>query len=1274
MQYTKTNWLDHIVDGSGNVVQQGTPLSAGNLGKLEKAAKDALVETAPELAQNKAHSGVLDWAPLQSGWFSSVPRAEDGGIMVIPGPQYTKDYPNMFAVQPFRVLIYGQVLKLGSLGSGGWVRFDLPAAPAVGERDDLILLEAWRDQTTQDWQVRTRIIAGVDFSTYPVDGLAKNANPSAGDLNQAITAQGGNASPVAWVDGWDGFRKANNTLGTSGWRLIDDAGLYVAGQNTETSKGRLKTYDGYVFVIPLFKVRRRNSGGFSVTNPNGAKDSVPLQVTTGVSTTPGVSANFTLKAGQGVNVKAGDRIYFQCNGASAIYVDVTAVNGDVITGTPSFSGSWNNNSDFFGLKSDRPDGLFSNIIDERDLLDLRHKVYLAAPSYQQLLIDGLDQHLRGATQPERRKISRKTYVGVRKTPIDGNHTFYASFDGSLTPEVGTFSNSVSGLRFTPGPTGAAVTGFSGSNFLSIGVSLNEKTDNFCIDLFYKVPTTFVEEYLWNLAPASGNSTSLGIMADGQLRLTLHNPTYDSGIGAGFLTAYRGQYVHIRVDYRSGYRDCYVNGVLKATQNLAGLVNPVVTTLNIGGIGGYKPATSAIADFSLSSVNRGAIFATLPSDLIAGYADLAPALSYQRRNNSDVLNPQKTYAVAKVQNQTQERGVTVTKGAGVNTAIWEAGDKIKVRGLAGEIIGGVIDSDTALAKVAQTATNVTTFAVDDVSKLAVNDTITILGAEGGLVYGTKTITAVDTNNKTITINSTVNVIAGQIIAETTASTSSPVVRAIIAGTSTNVPGTWANLGTNEAEVTLGTLPGGLNAADIIIEYSLNMPQGQGGLYQVYANILTGEANGKKLVKGTLAAADDFVGKIAGSTTVNPNKAYFGTNGTTATPAAPGTEFTQADYDAIKSKDNSLKTVSTAVNGQSATALIAIDVIRNYEDRFGKIPGTYSVAEKVAWLRSGIVSKLVFSVWAYGAGPTGNKCTLLHWNPAGVVAAPNNTWRTSAAIVTTSGAITLLSETAADTQANFHGNPANMIDDAGMLYYLVYAEPSDGVTPSVLYVDHSNIEIHVAAKTGYDMLVPENPRRDAGLAGILYVRRQTREVESLFPGNDEDNGIVVYGDYIPQQEYAASLSGTTDLLLGMQGFVTVAGTNRAYGTSSYANAIARLLGPGDDLNYKVDPQSLASTLAYDQSDVQTSGLLRYFYPELPHGLGISTGVYTDGIPSWAAKAAEFLVVMPALVLYNGEILLRLTMRKRSGLSVVGLGGVNGITISSYLRLPGRPLMKV
>jgi hypothetical protein len=52
--------------------------------------------------------------------------------------------------------------------------------------------------------------------------------------------------------------------------VLMDNGLYVAGDGTDVAKTTFGTADGYVYAIPLFKVKRRNSGGYRVENINGA--------------------------------------------------------------------------------------------------------------------------------------------------------------------------------------------------------------------------------------------------------------------------------------------------------------------------------------------------------------------------------------------------------------------------------------------------------------------------------------------------------------------------------------------------------------------------------------------------------------------------------------------------------------------------------------------------------------------------------------------------------------------------------------------------------------------------------------------------------------------------------------------------------------------------------------------------------------------------------------------------------------------------------------------
>lgn len=40
MAYTKTNWVDRVVDGSGAVIVEGTPVNATNMNKIENAIED----------------------------------------------------------------------------------------------------------------------------------------------------------------------------------------------------------------------------------------------------------------------------------------------------------------------------------------------------------------------------------------------------------------------------------------------------------------------------------------------------------------------------------------------------------------------------------------------------------------------------------------------------------------------------------------------------------------------------------------------------------------------------------------------------------------------------------------------------------------------------------------------------------------------------------------------------------------------------------------------------------------------------------------------------------------------------------------------------------------------------------------------------------------------------------------------------------------------------------------------------------------------------------
>jgi len=53
-------------------------------------------------------------------------------------------------------------------------------------------------------------------------------------------------------------------------RVLDDSGLYRAGNGDSSSISDLGTIDGYSYALPLFRVHRRNASPFSLLNLNGA--------------------------------------------------------------------------------------------------------------------------------------------------------------------------------------------------------------------------------------------------------------------------------------------------------------------------------------------------------------------------------------------------------------------------------------------------------------------------------------------------------------------------------------------------------------------------------------------------------------------------------------------------------------------------------------------------------------------------------------------------------------------------------------------------------------------------------------------------------------------------------------------------------------------------------------------------------------------------------------------------------------------------------------------
>jgi hypothetical protein len=402
--------------------------------------------------------------------------------------------------------------------------------------------------------------------------------------------------------------------------------------------------------------------------------------------------------------------------------------------------------------------------------------------------------------------------------------------------------------------------------------------------------------------------------------------------------------------------------------------------------------------------------------------------------------------------TPQKHITVTQAT---AGQWAANDTIKFTSYNG-VISGVIDSDTGSSKVIGT-NETTTLTLDDVSKFVVNDTVIIWNPSSGSISAQKTITAVDTNNKTITVDSGAfgsQFWVGAMVVETTTSSSAPVV------TATGIVGTWSGLGTKTATYTITTPPSS-NQSDILFKYSVNYPSGK-GLANLPVNVDLVEVNGQRHVSGnTVSVKANFDGKVSGSTDLIPHIASYGNATSLIAPSGTWTEMNSSQVPTLYSLDNSNVSWSINSNLQQAEMKFSYDLIRLIEDKYGETAfvGCLTTADKVAWLKnSANVSKITCNWWGYGSKPSGYNATLQVWDNGAWTNLSNSTGNSSAVSKLVISSITSIS---------------TRVQSDGFIHFLAYADPSDGVTASTIYTDFVELEVELnVAETGYTVFQPEN----------------------------------------------------------------------------------------------------------------------------------------------------------------------------------------------------------
>lgn len=377
--------------------------------------------------------------------------------------------PNAFAIAQEEANVNGQRLNLGT------PTIQLSAPPSANvtpalpgsARDDLIFLEMWKqwvapggtlyangnvNGTTSvatygqyQWQWREREVDGVDFATYPEGLSASN-----------VFAQG-----------------ARGTVGTVVFaKSTTDTGLYTASDATGAP------IDGLVYAIPLFRVRRRNTTAYDPdSNLMGGATYYPnvgsVQFTT-TSNNTGTLANFgggtsinSIQVGMWLN--NGGNLWWQITGVNTATSTIT-VNGAL----PSFTGTWLEVTS----RSDRPDGLYSNIVDATDIVDLRHQVSLTGFNNQALLEKNLDLLLRGQLNTvDTPRYTRNYWLNTTGYTDDVNTLLFCNFDGNDTATANGATVTVTGSshNYVNGVQGLAANFFGGHPTYTLATPISTST-------------------------------------------------------------------------------------------------------------------------------------------------------------------------------------------------------------------------------------------------------------------------------------------------------------------------------------------------------------------------------------------------------------------------------------------------------------------------------------------------------------------------------------------------------------------------------------------------------------------------------------------------------------------------------------------------------------------------------------------------------------------------------------------------------------------------------
>lgn len=854
-----------------------------------------------------------------------------------------------------------------------------------------------------------------------------------------------------------------------------------------------------------------------------------------------------------------------------------------------------------------------------------------------------------------RKERLKIYHGIPKSVTDVNTLFYASFDGKIKPEIGgdlgikgSFIQSPTGRGvLVDTPTVVTPTPIERTKALTIDCWLDSSKIGYVQNNFSILATVYsngkrnmhiggsesATDFFISFRSKDDTSYSCSFKSNLLLRGYNHlrNTVVISGSNSILLKQFlNGKLINEVVKYCSDdLTDFYFDSIYPLT--------------------GFNPSSvqqylfkGFIADLHISNIDRGDYFPNIPQDFIDGKATIKARMG-QQQIKGDPVYSQETIDIVKIGTNVNEPQITCSR----TTGNWANGDTIKVKGLNDEIISGVIDSDTAICKITEIITNNSTlvkFKVDNPSALTVNDNVSVwnesMTYSWGGIYGI--ITEIDPTTSIISLkksnNSNITITVGDRLFEITTTSSSPLVKTL---DGTVIVGTWSSLGTNEVTFTLGT-NSNLTTQDLYITYALNIKYGNSDFTEFpYSIEKVYDEVGNELQKvSEIVIEDDFKGKVPSSFEECPHFASFVASTTLQKPE----QFSKDNYITYTELHNNdsytTNLINKSNNGNISQLLVSFDLIALIERKFNsKILGN-----KIDWLKSNIKSVTLDST-VYGSGVGGNKinCTVYFsstksWNPA--------SWNHSNSTPTLLNCV-----------VNNDVNIQKIIGDDGRVNYLFYANATDTVTPSSIYLDYVCITIKLVDNTSFTTFFSKNKRAREMPCNPVLIQPETKTIKRYLPSNECFSTEYSYTKFDTIDLGSIPMDKTYENKLI---YASTQGSGTYASSGAYKNCV-------NILKTKVNPWEYMNDTLYDSGFTQAT----------PFATGLSDTHFSNNVFAMAKdvyKSPKYLNIKPYLRYDNNELKL-----------LVYTGEITPNTINAFYpkqitkesmivyKLPNRPLIK-